>query len=153
MKLLTVTLALAVLTTAAPLSAQNRGSNSGPGRGECRFERTVDAAGNVVFLRAVGERGRPCKLSNRDNNVLLENALDRQGNRIFVRRVRDANGRLVIQRVRRNPDGRLVVISSRVVARERDDDDREFDRRDRNDDDRKGRGRGRGDDHGGPGRH
>lgn len=140
MKLLALTIGLAAVATAGPLSAQSRGSS------DCRFERTVDASGNIVFLRAVGERNRRCKFRNREENSLFESSLDRQGNRIFVRRLRDANGRLTIQRVRRNPDGSLVVLSSRVVARERDDDGREFNRRDDDDDHGKKGRRGPGHD-------
>lgn len=154
MRVFGLTLALVAVVVATPLSAQSQGRNRGRGLGDCRFERTVDAAGNVVFLRVVGERSKGCKFRQRDENVLFENALDRSGNRIFVRRIRDANGRLVIQRVRRNPDGTLVVVSSRVVARERDDDDREFARiRRDDDDDHRGRGRGHDDDHHGDDRH
>ncbi|HEX9219716.1 MAG TPA: hypothetical protein VF858_04480 [Gemmatimonadaceae bacterium] len=112
MKAFAITLALAGVATAAPMSAQVV-ARTVPvtNRPACVYTRTTNSVGDIIFGRTSDVNCRD--VSSREEGGWYQVGRGPDNNSIYVRRVRDANGNLVIQRARRNPGGTFTIFSTR----------------------------------------
>ena len=115
MKAFAITLALAGVATAAPMSAQIV-ARTVPvtNRPACVYTRTTNSVGDIIFGRTTA--ARCADVSTREDGAWYQVGRGANNNSIYRRRVRDANGNLVIQQGRRNPDGTFAILSTRAYS-------------------------------------
>ena len=116
MKVFAFALALAGVTTAASLSAQNvprPGTvNTSRRNTDCSYNRTTNTVGDIIFGRT--NLNTNCRdVNSRDNGAWYQVGNGRSP--IYERRVIDRNGNVIIQRARRNSNGTFTILNSRVA--------------------------------------
>ena len=128
---------------------------------DCQYTNSNGAVGDIIFGRT-GNVNTDCR-NDRNNRRAVDGVWrqvgqGRNNNSVYERRTYDANGNIVVQKARRNSNGTFTILSTHTIRgnrgarnRDRDDDDRRWDRRSGDDDDerfnsseRRGNGRGKG---------
>jgi hypothetical protein len=116
MKMFAITVALAGLAAAAPLSAQARPVILNPTQQSgtnCAYTRTNSSVGDVIFGRA---NTSTCQdVYSREDGAWYQIG---RGN-TYERRIRDRYGNLVIQHARRNPNGTFTILNTRSGVNDR----------------------------------
>jgi hypothetical protein len=121
MKLFAIALAVSGVASAASLGAQTTLPSRAGGvvvpttsTSDCRYTRTTNSVGDIVFGRT--NLVTDCRdVYSRNDGAWYQVGRGHDNNSVYERRVRDRNGNLVIQRARRNPNGSFTILSSRVA--------------------------------------